>query len=344
MRVIVAIVVSLIPAMASAQDARPTRTELDAAIDRGLGFLVKDALAWKKEHQCASCHHASLVICSMREAKQSGHAVDEPVLAELTNWVAASGDGKFGLARPASAPQAASPKAIYFALALGADRKPDAASQQGLKLLLKTVESEQTENGSWSTWPGTRPPIFGGSDESLTALAILALLPVAASGDAQAQAARDRGVEWLAQTKSDEDPQSIALRLVLWNRLGRPAKEWEPLVKRIKDRQNADGGWSQTKDMASDAWATGQALYALAHVGIKFNEAAIARGQAFLIKSQRPDGSWPMTSRPTVPGGKGSTSLIPITGGGSAWAVLGLSRSTGRAEPAAQAPGSGGRQ
>jgi 3-methylcrotonyl-CoA carboxylase alpha subunit len=35
----------------------------------------------------------------------------------------------------------------------------------------------------------------------------------------------------------------------------------------------------------------------------------------------------PMTSRPTKPGGKGATSLIPITGAGSAWGVLGLVRS-----------------
>jgi hypothetical protein len=115
---------------------------------------------------------------------------------------------------------------------------------------------------------------------------------------------------------------------VLWNRLGRPAKEWQPLVKSIKDRQNADGGWSQTKDMASDAWATGQALYALAYAGIKPNEAVITRAHAFLVKTQRDDGSWPMTSRPTTPGGKGSTSLIPITGAGSAWAVMGLARSS----------------
>jgi hypothetical protein len=342
MRLIVAIGVSLLPAVASAQDARPKRTEVDAAIDRGLGFLVKDALAWKKDHKCASCHHASLVICAMREAKQFGHTVDEPVLAELTKWVAESGDGKFGLARPASAPKAASPKAIYFALALGVDPKPQAASQQGLKLLLKTVESEQTESGSWSTWPGTRPPIFGNSDESLTALAILAVLPSAAAGDEQAKAARDRGIKWLAETKTDDDPQSIALRLVLWKRLGRPAEEWEPLVKSIKDRQNTDGGWSQTKAMASDAWATGQALYALAHAGIKPDEAAISRGQAFLVKAQRADGSWFMTSRPTEPGGKGSTSLIPITGAGSAWAVLGMVRSTSRAESDA-APDLGGK-
>jgi hypothetical protein len=202
-----------------------------------------------------------------------------------------------------------------------------------LKLLLKTVEAEQTENGSWSAWPETRPPIFGNSDESLTALATLAVLPAAAAGDAAAKTARDQGVKWLVETKTDDDPQSIALRLVLWIRLGRPAEECQPLARRIRDRQNADGGWSQAKGMGSDAWATGQALYALAHAGIKPDETAMARGRAFLIKTQREDGSWPMTSRPTTTGGKASTSLIPITGAGSAWAILGLLRSTTQAEP-----------
>jgi Prenyltransferase and squalene oxidase repeat len=263
----------------------------------------------------------------MREAKQRGYRVDEPVLGELTKWLAESGDGKFGLARPASAPQAFSPRAVWFALALGADPKPDAISQKGMKLLLGTVKSEQTENGSWSPWPETRPPIFGNSDESMTALATLAMVPAAATGDASAKAVRDKAVQWLATTKTDDDPQSIAVRLVLWRRLGRPAEEWQPLVRRIKERQNADGGWSQAKDMASDAWATGQALYALAHADLNPDDPVSARGQAFLTRTQLEDGSWKMTSRPTRPGGKGSNSLIPITGAGGAWAVLGLVRS-----------------
>src|SRR5262245_41252393 len=118
MRLLIAILVSLFPTVASAQDSRPKQAEADATIDRELSVLVKDALPWKDERNCATCHHAALVICSMRQAKQFGRAVDEPVLAELTKWVAESGDGKFGLARPDSAPKAASPKAIYFALAL----------------------------------------------------------------------------------------------------------------------------------------------------------------------------------------------------------------------------------
>jgi hypothetical protein len=321
---VVTIVLVVFSGVASAQDLRPKPSVVRATIDRGLNFLAEDSLVWKKEHKCASCHHAALVIWSMSEAQRRGHAVNEPVLAEMTKWVAGSGDGKFGMARPASAPEALSPKAVWFALALGAILKPDTVSQEGMKLLLKTVQSEQTEDGSWSAWPETRPPMMGESDESMTALATLALMPAAEAGDRSARAARDKGVQWLAETKTDNDPQSIAMRLVLWRRLGRPAEEWEPLVLRIKERQNADGGWSQTKDMASDAWATGQALYAIAQAGSTSHGPVIARAQAFLIRTQRPDGSWSMTSRPTKPGGGGSGSLIPITGAGSAWAVLGL--------------------
>jgi hypothetical protein len=328
MRLIVAIILPALLAAASAQQSRPKPADADTTIDRGLGFLVKDALAWKEKHNCVSCHHAGLVIWSMREARQFGHAVDEPVLAELTKWVAESGDGKTGVARPAGVPQALNAKAVWLALALGADPKSDAITQKGLKLLWQTVKGDQTEKGSWASWPETRPPIFGSSDDSMTALATLAVMSAAASGDAEATVVRDKGVKWLAETKTDGDPQSIAMRLVLWKRLGRPAEECEPLARRIKERQNADGGWSQANGMASDAWATGQALYALAYAGIKPNEPTISCARAFLVKTQHEDGSWPMTSRPTTPGSKGAISLIPITGAGSAWAVLGLVRST----------------
>ena len=156
-----------------------------------------------------------------------------------------------------------------------------------MKLLLQTVKSDQTENGSWSSWPGSRPPILGNSDETVTELAVLAVMPAATSGDNEAKVVRDKGVKWLNETKSEDDPQSIALRLVLFTRLGRPTDEWRPLAQNIKERQNADGGWSQAKGLASDAWATGQLLYAWSfHAGIKPGDPVIG-GQDFLIRTQR---------------------------------------------------------
>jgi Squalene-hopene cyclase N-terminal domain len=316
----------IVSVTARAQEARPTPAEVGAAVNRGLGFLASDAQAWRNEHKCVSCHHAALVVWSMREAKDRGYEVDQSLLSDLTKWTAESGDGKTGVPRPPGLPKALNTKAVWFALSLG-NPGADSASAPGRKLLVKTMVADQTENGSWVSWPETRPPIFGNSDESMTALAALALIPVAAAGDNAARSARDRGVAWLAKSKTDDDPQSIAMRLVLWQRLERPAEESKPLVHRILERQHADGGWSQAPELVSDAWATGQALYALAHAGFKPDDLVIARAHAFLIKTQRSDGSWPMTSRPVKPGGKGSTSLIPITGAGSAWAVIGLVKS-----------------
>ena len=325
MRTLAALTACILLIGASAQADEPT--DVDAAIDRGLAFLAKDAVAWKEKHNCVSCHHAALIVWSMREAKQQGWTVDEPLLAELTKWIAESGDGKTTAPRPESAPRALNSKPIWFALGLEADAEPDGATLDGLKTLLATVKEDQTDDGSWTTWPETRPPIFGGNDDSNTTLALLSLLPAAARGDESVIAARDKGVAWLAARPVDDDAQSVALRLILWQRLERPAEEWRPLVERIKARQNDDGGWSQTADMVSDAWATGQALYALAHAGIKSDDPAVARARAFLATTQNEDGSWTMTSRPSKTGDTGAKNLVPITGAGSAWAVLGLVRS-----------------
>jgi prenyltransferase beta subunit len=327
MRYSLALLVVLITAatVAQADDAQAKSTDVDTAIERGLDFLVKDAYAWKAEHSCASCHHGALTVWSMREAKQRGLKVDETVLAELTQWIA-EGEGRTGVPRPADRPKALNTKAVWFGLALGAGIEPDAATQDGLNRMLNTIIGDQTDNGSWSSWPETRPPIFGDSDERATVLATLALVPAAEKGNDSAKATMDKGVQWLAETESDNDPQTIAMRLVLWQRIGRPADECRTLVDQIRQRQNTDGGWSQTPEMASDAWATGQALFALSQAGIKSDDQAIARGQQFLISTQLENGSWEMTSRPTKPGDKGATSLIPISGAGSAWAVLGLVR------------------
>lgn len=330
MRLIAALVLLSLPILGSALEVQPKPANVDATITRGLGFLAKDAMTWKAEHNCVTCHHTALVVWSMREAKLRGHAVDEPVLAEMTKWVS---DSAYGTATsdvertPEGTPKFLTPGPAWFALGLDADPKPDAAAQRELKLFYKTIEDCQTETGAWLSLPKTRPPFFGESDDSTTSLATLALLPAAASGDAEAIKARDKGVKWLAETKTDDDPQSVAFRLILWKRLNRPVEEWMPLAQRIKERQNEDGGWSQATDMASDAWATGEALYALAHAGVKSTEPAIARAQAFLTKTQREDGSWPMTSRPRAHLGIRAKNLVPIIGAGSAWAVLGLVRS-----------------
>ncbi len=328
----IANVLGNVGAKLAAEDTTPAAASVQKTIERGLTFLASDAVAWRKEHDCVSCHHAGLVIWAMQEAQHRNFAVDAPLLKELTRWVAESGDGKTGVPRPPGLPKALNAKAVWLGLGLGAVRQPDEVTTTGLKRMLETIRNDQLENGSWASWPETRPPIFGNSDDSMTALATLAL-QACADQDTLVKAARDNGVKWLTETKSDDDPQSIAMRLVLWKRLDKPQTEIDLLARKIRERQRNDGGWSQSQDMGSDAWATGQALYALAHAGLTSENAAVVRGHQFLIQTQRENGSWTMTSRPTKPGGEGSGSLIPITGAGAAWAVLGLVRSADQPLP-----------
>ena len=77
----------------------------------------------------------------------------------------------------------------------------------------------------------------------MTALATLAVLP-ATEDDASAKAAADRSVRWLERTKTDDDPQSVAMRLVVFARLEKPPSQLLPLIHRIQERQRQDGSWS----------------------------------------------------------------------------------------------------
>jgi hypothetical protein len=59
MRAIATITLFVLSMGASLQAVPPNPVAIDAAIDRSLAFLAKDALAWKAQHQCVSCHQAS---------------------------------------------------------------------------------------------------------------------------------------------------------------------------------------------------------------------------------------------------------------------------------------------
>jgi hypothetical protein len=81
------------------------------------------------------------------------------------------------------------------------------------------------------------------------------------------------------------------------------------------DLQRADGGWSQAvPEPRSDAFATGQTLYALAAAGLTADRAEVRRGIDFLVATQGPDGTWPMTARATPDGSPGGAKLLTPPG------------------------------
>jgi hypothetical protein len=64
--------------------------------------------------------------------------------------------------------------------------------------------------------------------------------------------------------------------------------------------------------------------------GIDRGAPTIVRARDFLLKTQKLDGSWPMTSQPpnSGAGNEGTGDVAPITLTASAWALLGLLQRT----------------
>ena len=319
--------VAVLVLAAMAQTLHAAEPGARKTIDGGLKFLAEEAAAWKAERKCSSCHHAPMAIWTLNEAKRRGYTVDDKAVAELTAWVLAKDDpAKVNPKQPERKEVIVNQTPLMLALGFEAGDSKDPVTRDGLKTMLTLVVGDQDKDGAWRLMYAWEP--HGSTPDVMTALALLALsAPNAPDLGAEGKAAREKGLKWLAATPPADTPQADGLRLVLLKRLARPPAEWEPLLKKLLARQNADGGWGQAAGMKSDAFATGQALYALAEAGRKPDDPAVAKARTFLVKSQRADGSWEMASRPGGPGGKSAKNLAPITHVGTAWAILGLLRS-----------------
>src|SRR5262249_37461354 len=93
----------------------------------------------------------------------------------------------------------------------------------------------------------------------------------------------------------------------------------------------ADGGWGQLASLPSDAYATGQALFALHSAGgVPISNPAYQRGVQFLLETQLADGTWRVRRRafpfqPTMASGFPHGRDAWISAAGTSWAVAALS-------------------
>src|SRR5262249_3479136 len=104
------------------------------------------------------------------------------------------------------------------------------------------------------------------------------------------QIERARRWLWTAQPQNNEGRVYQILGLA-W--AGEPARKLQPMAQALLAEQRGDGGWAQLPGLQSDAYATGQAIYAL-RVGADLTppHLAIDRAQRFLLKTQLEDGTW----------------------------------------------------
>ncbi len=186
----------------------------------------------------------------------------------------------------------------------------------------------QTPAGTWSAagqqparrWP--RPA----ADQTTTMWAILAL-----SGYEQSTPAITKGLEkahgMVKKFKGDPNFEWLVARLLYEHKFGSPAEVANRKAELLK-RQNADGGFSALPGGKSEAFSTGQGLYALHVIGVTSGDNVIRRGQKFLLDTQNPDGSWVQSPALTSNGNEARhKKLEPIwRNWASSWATIGLAR------------------
>jgi hypothetical protein len=128
-------------------------------------------------------------------------------------------------------------------------------------------------------------------------MAVRALDVYAPPGLRQEIAARRQRALAFLRTASPASTQDEAFKLLglVWS--GVAAPQIAAQAKRVAGLQRLDGGWAQLPLMRADAYATGQALYALRASGMVPRDRVYQRGVASLLRTQLEDGTWLVRSR-----------------------------------------------
>ncbi len=312
------------------------RGQVEHAVDRAIGYLQTESGNWLNTRKCAACHHAGMPLWALNEAEKLGYAIDKKFMAEKIEANLGSHEKLIASKLVAGPKDPPDPRPLgrglnmglpFLAVAGRSFANLSAGQKQTLDSITQMILQKQMKDGSWEFFL-SRPPI---NETQLTDVSwiLMALQADPASVTSSPQrVALQKGLTWLADAKQPDTFQSKVLKLLLAVRAGKAASDLQPQVDELLAAQQPDGGWRQLPDMPSDAFATGQTLYVLSLAGYSAERPQMKRAIAFLVGTQKPDGSWPMTSHASPDGKPGGHAklLTPITCGASAWATLGLAR------------------
>jgi ankyrin repeat protein len=285
---------------AKAQDVapaapRPMTTHPPAiAVAKALGRLQPAGPAFYERTKCASCHNQSLPGVAVTLASRRGIEVDRALSDHSIATIRAGWKNRreeFLMALPLGGGFV--PNAIYGLFDLAEAEVP---TDTITDVLVLTLGTRQEADGSWLGGNGIRPPL-NASPIAATALAVRGLVTYFPPGRAAEMTERvDRARRYLAAAVPDDTQDEVFRMLgLLWS--GAPRDEVERAMTRVRALQRADGGWAQWKTMTSDAYATGQALYALRAVGVDAADDGYRRGTRYLLGTQMEDGTWHVRSR-----------------------------------------------
>jgi hypothetical protein len=266
---------------------------MQKAVDRALPLLLKGAEGHAAKRTCFACHNQGIPLLALTTARARGFAVRQEDLKKQVEFIARFLEGNREHYQKGRGQGGAADTAGYalFALDLGG-WKADATTEAVVEYLLQWNQNLD----HWRT-SGHRPPSEA-SDFSVSYLALRALHRWGTPAQQDRIAKRvDTVRAWLLKTRA-RDTEDRVFRLWALREVGAEDYDLQAAVRELTRSQRPDGGWSQTDQMDSDAYATGTALVALHQAGgLAVGDPVYRRGVAYLLKAQQGDGSWLVHTR-----------------------------------------------
>lgn len=312
----------------SQEKVRPSFTEekLRQAIQAALGPLEYSARASSEQKQCFTCHHGALPAIALMDARKQSFKVGPNAVAHQVQHAKAHLErGKETYRKK----EGQGGKALTAGYALWLLAEANEPPSEITELVASYLLTEDEKLGRWHHISG-RPPMSD-SDFSTTYFALVSLQKYGKSSEQeQFQQRLDRIRQWI-DTTTPQDTEDHVFRFMLLHALEYPSEILRNAAQDLLNQQQNDGGWSQTKSMTSDAYATSTVLFALLRYGNLDSKATlnIQRGIHYLIHSQLPDGTWHVVTRakgfqPYYESGfpHGKDQFLSI--GASSWAVMAL--------------------
>lgn len=278
--------------------ARVAPADLSKALEKSLGLLQSTNPLFFKEGGCAGCHNQQLTAVALRAARDRSFKFDEKAASEQVKVITSDFLSQTDLLLQRMDPPAGTIITSFSLMALSAMNYPPDAMTDAM---VCNIASQQQADGSWhgimTLLTNARAPMQDG-DISVTAKNILSLRQFGFPGRKADFSERvARALRWLtaAVPKYNED-RTFQLLGIKW--AGGEPLVIRQLAKELMLEQGPDGGWSQNVFLSSDAYATGQTLYALNRAaGVNPSDKAYKRGIDYLLKTQLADGSWHVKSR-----------------------------------------------
>jgi hypothetical protein len=269
--------------------------DLPTAVARGLSLLERTSSAqFLAKGGCAACHAQNIMDVAAAVARTKGVRFDEK---EAASRLAAT-KGRFFVSVPHLLERldvAGTPDVPLFSIGAlaGIGYAPDRMTDA----MTVNIAAQQYPDGRWHVGWTARPPITDG-DIGRTALAIRMLKTYAPPALAPEMNARlARATRWM-ESASPATTEDRAMRLLGLRWADADEQTIAKAASALIATQRADGGWAQRDELSSDAYGSGQTLYALAiGGGIPPNNGAFQRGVRFLLSTQQADGSWYVPSR-----------------------------------------------